>query len=121
MGDIIQYKTNENGEIVNVRVLFDIDSKDTEKNETPVEDLEIIYGKVNKKFASSINVTVNDANERNLVLSSDVVVYSIDTTKSKNNITTATIGDIQAYDEDENNRVFIRIYDEIVKEVVIIK
>ncbi len=121
MGDIIQYKTNENGEIVNVRVLFDITSKDTEKNETPVEDLEIIYGKVNKKFSNSINVTVNDANERNLVLSSDVVVYSIDTTKSKNNITTATIGDIQAYDEDENNRVFIRIYDEIVKEVVIIK
>ena len=120
-GDIIQYKTNEEGEIVNIRVLFDISAKDTEKTETPVEDLEIIYGKVSKKFSNSINVTVNDANERNIVLPSDITVYSVDTTKSKNNITTATVGDIQAYDEDEDNRVFIRIYDEIVKEVVIIK
>lgn len=120
-GDIIQYKTNDKGEIVKIRVLLDIKSKDTEKNETPVEDLEIVYGKVTKKFSNSINVTVNDGKARNIVLPSDVVVYSVDTTKSKNNIAVATIGDIQAYDEDEGNRVFIRIYDEIVKEVVIVK
>lgn len=120
-GDIIQYKTNEKGEIVSVRVLFDIDTKATEKNEKPVEDLEVVYGKVIKKFTNSINVTVNDGAVRNIQIPQDVVVYSVDTTISKNNVTSATIGDIQAYDADEGNRVFIRIYDEVVKEIVVIK
>lgn len=120
-GDIIQYKTNDKGEIVKIRVLFDINEKTTEFNETPVEDLEILYGKVNKKFASSINVTVNDGAVRNVQLPSNVVVYNVDSTKTKNNVTVATTGDIQAYDADEGNRVFIRFYDDIVKEVVIIK
>jgi len=120
-GDIIQYKTNDKGEIVKIRVLFDISAKTTEFNEKPVEDLEILYGKVNKKFAGSINVTVNDGSVRNVQLPSDVVVYSVDSTKTKNNVTVATTGDIQAYDADEGNRVFIRFYDDIVKEVVIIK
>lgn len=120
-GDIIQYKTNEKGEIVKIRVLFDVNEKAVEKNETPVDDLEIIYGKVAKKFSGSVNVTVNDGKVRNIVIPSDAVIYSVDTTKTKNNITVATSGDIQAYDEDENNRVFIRLYDEVVKEIVIIK
>ncbi len=120
-GDIIQYKTNDKGEIVSIRVLFDIDTKATEKNETPVEDLEILYGKVTKKFANSINVTVNGGSVRNVVLPSDVVVYTVDTTKNKNQIAVGTTGDIQAYDEDEGNRVFIRFQDEVVKEVVVIK
>ncbi len=120
-GDIIQYKTNDKGEIASIRVLFDIDTKATEKNETPVEDLEILYGKVTKKFASSINVTVNGGSVRNVVIPSDVVVYTVDTTKTKNQIAVGTTGDIQAFDEDEGNRVFIRIQDEIVKEVVVIK
>ena len=120
-GDIIQYKTNDKGEIVKIRVLFDIDEKATEFNETPVEELEVLYGKVNKKFANSINVTVNGGSVRNVQFSSDVVVYNVDSTKTKNNITVGTTGDIQAYDEDEGNRVFIRFYDGIVKEIVIIK
>ena len=120
-GDIIQYKTNDKGEIVSIRVLFDVDTKATEKNETPVEELEILYGKVTKKFANSINVTVNSGSVRNVVLPSDVVVYTVDTTKTKNQIAVGTTGDIQAFDEDEGNRVFIRIQDEVVKEVVVIK
>ena len=120
-GDIIQYKTNDKGEIVKIRVLFDIATKATEKNETPVEDLEIVYGKVVKKFTNSINVTVNDGAVRNIVIPSDVKVYSVDTTQTKNKVTVATTGDIQAYDADEGNRVFVRIYDEVVKEIVVIK
>ena len=120
-GDIIQYKTNDKGEIVKIRVLFDIDEKATEKTENPVEDLETVYGKVTKKFTNSINVTVNDQNVRNFMFSEDIKVYSVDTTKNKNNVTVATTGDIQAYDADEGNRVFIRLYDEVVKEIVIIK
>ncbi len=120
-GDIIQYKTNDKGEIVSIRVLFDIDTKATEKNETPVEDLEIVYGKVTKKFSNSINVTVNGGSVRNFVLPSDVIVYTVDTTITKNQIAVGTTGDIQAFDEDEGNRVFIRVQDEVVKEVVVIK
>ena len=120
-GDIIQYKVNANGEIASIRVLMDIKTKANEKQEKPVENLEIIYGKVVKKFNNSINVTVGDSNVQNLQLPNDIKVYSVDTTKSKNNITVATRGDIQAYDEDENNRVFVKIYKDIVQEVVIIK
>lgn len=120
-GDIIQYKTNANGEIASVRVLLDISEKEAEKQETPVENLEIIYGKVVKKFNSSINVTVSDGAVQNIQLPNDIKVYSIDTQKSKNNITVASRGDIQAYDADENNRVFIKLYKDAVQEVVIIK
>lgn len=120
-GDIIQYQTNAKGEISSVRVLFDSNAKATEKSETPVENLTVLYGKVVKKFAKSINVTVNGGEVANLQLPDDVVVYTVDTTKSKNNISVATTGDIQAYDEDEGNRVFVRIYKDVVREVVIVK
>lgn len=120
-GDIIQYKTNDKGEIVKIRVLLDISEKTTEFNNTPAEDLEVIYGKVTKKFAGSINVTISGGAARNIQLPSDVTVYSVDTTKTKNNVSVATTGDIQAYDEDEGNRVFIKIYDDVVEEIVIVK
>ena len=120
-GDIIQYKLNADGEIAAIRVLMDIASKDTEQKTEPVEHLETVYGKVVKKFANSINVTVDGGSVENYVLPDEVTVYSVDTGKTKNNITVATKGDIQAFDEDENNRVFIKIYKNVVQEVVIIK
>lgn len=120
-GDIIQYKTNAKGEIVNIRVLFDIQTKGTEGSAEPVENLTTMYGKVTKKFASSINVTVNDGEVINVKLPAETLVYSVDTTKSKNQVTTATIGDIQAFEADEGNRVFIKFYKDVVQEVVIIK
>lgn len=118
---IIQYKTNANGEIVNIRVLFDIQTKGTEASAEPVENLNTIYGKVTKKFSNSINVTVNDGEVMNVQLPAETLVYSVDTTKSKNQVTAATIGDIQAFDADEENRVFIKFYKDVVQEVVIIK
>lgn len=120
-GDLIQYKTNAEGEIVSVRLLMDINSKDTEASASPAEKLETVYGKVTKKFSNSINVTVNDGEVTNYVLPSEVTVYSVDTTKSKNNIEVVETGDIQIFDEDENNRVFIKIYDDEIQEIVIIK
>lgn len=120
-GDIIQYKLNANGEIATIRVLMDISEKTTEKQEEPVENLEIIYGKVVKKFQNSVNVTVGEGSVQNIQLPEDITVYSVDTTKTKNNISVAARGDIQAFDADENNRVFIKIYKDIVQEVVIIK
>lgn len=120
-GDIIQYKLNAKGEIAAIRVLMSIDEKGTEKQETPVEHLEIIYGKVTKKFANSINMTVSGGAVQNIVLPEDITVYMVDTTKSKNNITVATRGDIQSFDEDEQNRVFVKLYKDVCQEVVIIK
>ncbi len=120
-GDIIQYKTNSDNEIVSIRVLLDISTKDTEGTANPAEKLETVYGKVTKKFSGSINVTVDGKNETNYSIPSGVTVYTVDTTKSKNNITVSEVSDIQKYDEEENNRVFIRIYDDVVKEIVIVK
>ena len=120
-GDIIQYKTNAEGEIVSIRVLMSISDKRTEKTEKPAENLEIVYGKVTKKFSSSINVTVNDGDTLNFTLGEDVKVYSVDTTVSKNKVTLAEINDIQSFDEEEGNRVFIKLYKDVVQEVVIIK
>lgn len=120
-GDIIQYQTNSKGEISSIRVLFDVEAKATEKTETPVENLTTIYGKVTKKFAKSMNMTVNDGNVINLQLPDGINVYEVDTKRTKNNISVVTTGDIQAYDEDEGNRVFVRVYKDVVQEIVIVK
>lgn len=120
-GDIIQYKTNAEGEIVSIRILMSIADKGTEKIENPAENLSIVYGKVIKKFASSINVTVNDGEVLNFSLGENVKVYSVDTTVSKNRVTLAEVNDIQSFDSDEGNRVFIKLYKDVVQEVVIIK
>lgn len=120
-GDIIQYKQNAEGEIVSIRVLMSIEDKATEKTEKPAENLEIVYGKVTKKFASSINVSVNDGEVKNFELSEDVLVYNVDTTVSKNKVTVAEINDIQSFDEEEGNRVFIKLYKDVVEEIVIVK
>lgn len=120
-GDLIQYKTNSKGEIVSIRVLFDVNSKDTEATAEPIENLKTVYGKVTRKFSDSINVTVNDADETNYALSSDVKVYSVDTTLSRNNVEVSETGDIQSFDAEEGNRVFLKLYKNAVTEVVIIK
>lgn len=120
-GDLIQYKTDSNGEIAGIRVLFNIDDKNVEFTSEPEKDLKLIYGKATKRFDNSLNVTVNDKNSVNYSVDSDVKVYNVDTAKSKNSITTASFTDISAYDSDENNRVFIKLYEDKVKEIVIVK
>ena len=120
-GDLIQYRTNSKGEITSIRVLMDIQNKNTESSAEPVENLKTVYGKVTKKFTNTINVTVNDGGVVNYELPENVKVYEVDTTISKNNINTASVKDIQNYDADDNNRVFIKLYKDVVQEVVIIK
>ena len=120
-GDIIQYKTNSKGEIVSIRLLLDITAKNNEFTLNPTDKLEIVYGKVTKKFSNSVNVSVNNSNTVNYTIPAETPVYSVDTTKSKNPITVAEISDIQNFDSDENNRIFIKIYDDIVSEIVIVK
>ena len=120
-GDIIQYKANSKGEIVSIRLLLDITAKNNEFTLSPTDKLEIVYGKVTKKFSNSVNVSVNNSNTVNYTVPTETPVYSVDTTKSKNPITVAEISDIQSFDSDENNRIFIKIYDDIVSEIVIVK
>ncbi len=120
-GDIIQYKTNGENEVAAIRVLFDIDAKGTEFTSEPERDLETVYGKITKKFSNSINVSVNGGTNINYIAGDGVAVYSVDTSNSKNNITKADFTDLMVFDEDENNRVFIKIVEDTVKEIVIIK
>ena len=119
-GDIIQYKTNSNGEITTVRVLFDASAKGTQFEATPETDLNIMYGQVMQKFATSMNMTVDGGAVRNISFA-NAKVYRVDTSKNANAITTVTTGDIQKYDTSDASYVFVKTYKDIVTEIVIIK
>ncbi len=119
-GDIIQYKTNANGEISTIRVLLDISQKATQFNSTPADDLEIIYGRVSAKFASSMNITVNGENERNITFG-NAKIYVVDNTKNNNIVTEGTTGDIQKFDDADPYQVFVKIYKDAVSEIVVVK
>lgn len=120
-GDLIQYKTNADGEIVSVRVLMDIDTKDTEFAKELSDNLDIVYGRVTKKFTDSINVAAGDIANVNYKISDEVKIYEVDTTGSKTNVTKASKSDIAVFDEDEGNRIFLKLYKDAVVEAVIIK
>ena len=121
LGDIIQYKTNSKGEIAGIRVLFDIDAKDTEFINEPIDDMTVVYGKVEKVFDDSLNVSVNGASAKNYEIDNNVRIYSIDSDASIKGVEVAEFGDITVFDEDDNNRIFIRIVNHNVKEVIIVK
>lgn len=120
-GDIIQYNTNANGEITTYRILFDISKKTSEFTANPTDDLNIVYGKVSGKFASSMNVTVNGANEQNISFGS-AKIYLVDTSKSTNKIVkSATTGDIQKFDDADPHMIFVKSYKGVAEEIIIIK
>ncbi len=119
-GDIIQLKTNVKNEIDTIDVLFDISTKGTQTMQSPAEGLDLIYGKVERKFTNSVNVSVNGANLNNYSLEG-VKIYSYDSTKSTNNVTVASGADIAKYDASNPSYLFIRMYKDEVKEMVIIE
>ena len=119
-GDIVQLKANANGEIESVRVLFEAQNKATEAKTTVGEDLITVYGKVTKKFANSINVSVNGGAVENYS-TVGATVYEFNSSKNVNPVTVAEAGDITQYDELDVSRVFIRIYKDEVKEIVIVR
>ena len=122
-GDIIQYRTNAQGAIDKIRVLFEVKDKTTQfmvPADGSKADLRLVYGQVDKKFANSINVSVNGGNAENFVIDNAKVI-SVDTAKSSNVVTLAAAGDIQRYDALSPRLVFLRIYKDEVKEVVIVK
>jgi hypothetical protein len=122
-GDIIRYRTNSAGAIDRVEVLLAMTGKDTEfmvPADGSKADLRLVYGKVDKKFATSINVSVDGGSAENFDITNAKVV-SVDTTKSSNAVKVASIGDIQKYDAASPRLVFLRIYKDEVKEVVIVR
>ena len=119
-GDIVQLKLNAKNEIENVRVLFEVANKATEKETKVSDDLITVYGKVVKKFSDSINVQVGDGKVKNYAIS-DAKVYSVDTKKTNKAIQVVTPGDIAQYDELDPSRVFLKVYKDVVQEIVIVK
>ncbi|MBE7010235.1 MAG: hypothetical protein E7418_01945 [Ruminococcaceae bacterium] len=119
-GDIVQLKLNTKNEISGLRVLFEAKDKADEFTTTIDEDLLIVYGKVTKKFANSINVQVGEGSVANYGLEG-ATVYELDTAKTKNAIRVVDANEITQYDDSEPSRVFIRIYKDAVAEIVIVK
>ncbi|MBR5240267.1 MAG: hypothetical protein IKW04_06820, partial [Clostridia bacterium] len=118
-GDVIQFRTNAQGAIDKITVLFEVDDKATEFSKTD-GDMRLVYGKVDRKFASSINVTVNGGSVENFSLDG-VKVVSVDTTKSSTQVKLADAGDIQKYDAKSPRLVLIREYKDQVQEIVIVR
>ncbi len=119
-GDIVQLKLNNKNEITGIRVLFEAADKDTEFATTIGNDLDIVYGRVTKKFASSINVQVNEDAVANYSLDG-VTVYELNTKKTTNAIKVVDANEITQYDDLDPSRVFIKIYKDAVEEIVIVK
>ncbi len=118
-GDIVQLKLNNKNQITGFRLLFEAENKDSEFTST-TDDMELIYGRVVKKFANSINVQVNDGAVANYSLNG-VTVYEFDSSKRINPIRVVDANEITQYDDLDPSRVFIKIYKDAVQEIVIVK
>lgn len=118
-GDIIQYRTNTDGDIDGITLLFDSSAKSAEFSKDVTNDMTCVYGKVTKKFSGSINVKVGE-DIRNFA-TGDAYVYLYDSARNSKNIEVVSSSDIEIYEEGNEARIFIRIYKDQVKDMVIIK
>ena len=118
-GDIFQYSTNAKGEVDKVTVLFDADAKNTEFTNNIGTDLTTVYGRVTKKFADSVNVSVNGAVKNYSTVGA--TVYEYNSERKNNNIGVVTSGDIEVYEEGNEVRLFIKLYEDSVTEMVIVR
>lgn len=118
-GDIIQYRTNTAGEIDSINLLFDSNAKDTEFVREVTTDLTTVYGRVTKKFSGSVNMTVNGTVYN--FATGDARVYLYDSTRSKADIQVVSPADIEIYEEGNEARLFVKVYDDVVQEMVIVR
>lgn len=118
-GDIIQFRTNAQGDIDAIRVLFDSDASNGESKTHISDKLTTVYGRVTKKFSDSINVQVGSSATENYEIY-DAIVYVYDSSLPKTKVKLGTLADVESYNND-GGRVFMRIYNDIVKEIVVIK
>ena len=118
-GDVIQYRTNASGEVDAITVLFNVSEKGTEFKNKISDNLTTVYGKVVKKFSDSVNVTVNGGKTENYSFD-DAAVYVYDSSRSKTKVSVGDASDISVYDND-GSRVFIKVFKDEVKEIVVVK
>ncbi len=118
-GDIIQYRTNASGEIDSITLLFNSRNKETEFINEISEDFTCVYGRVTRKFSGSVNVSIN-GDIRNYA-TGDATVYLYDSSRNTNNIQVVSAADIEIYEEGNEARLFIRIYEDQVTEMVIVR
>ena len=119
-GDIIQFKTNGAGEIDGITVLFDISNSSTEESIEHSQNMITEYGKVTKKFNDSFNLSVNGGAVKNYEIG-DAKIYVVDNAKASRQVSVGSSKDIQKFDDSNPERVFVRIYKDVVKEIVIVK
>jgi len=119
-GDIIQYKTNGAGEIDDITVLFDINDAEDEKTVKHSDNLTTMYGKVVKKFNGSFNLSVDGGSVQNFEIG-EAKVYVVEEVRNNKKISVGSGADIQKYDDSNPERVFVRIYKDVVQEIVIIR
>ncbi len=118
-GDIIQMRTNSKGEIDAIKLLLDIDKENAEAKTEISDKLTTVFGRVTRKFSDSVNVQIGEAKAENYEISK-ATVYVYDSGLKRNKLRAGTIADIERYD-DEGGKVFMRIYKDEVKEIVVIK
>ncbi|MBR5614909.1 MAG: S-layer homology domain-containing protein [Clostridia bacterium] len=118
-GDIFQYSTNAKGEVDKITVLFDASAKTTEFTNTIGTDLTTVYGKVTKKFSDSVNVSVNGTVKN--YSTTGVTVYEYNSQRKNNNISVVTSGDIEVFEEGNEVRLFVKLFEDRVTEMVIVR
>lgn len=118
-GDIFQYSTNAKGEVDKITVLFNAGAKTTEFEKKISNDLSTVYGKVTKKFADSVNVSVNGTVKNYSTVGA--TVYEYDSTRKTNNVSVVTAGDIEIFEAGNEVRLFIKIFQDKVTEMVIVR
>ena len=118
-GDIFQYSTNAKGEVDKITLLFNVDNKTTEFSKNIATDLDVVYGRVTKKFSDSVNVSVN-GEVRNFS-TANAYVYEYNSARQTNNVNVVTAGDIEVFEEGNEVRLFIKISEDEVTEMVIIR
>lgn len=118
-GDIFQYSTNAKGDVDQITLLFDTDAMTTEFTKEIGTDLTTVYGRVTKKFADSVNVSVNGT-VRNYS-TAGALVYEYNSQRKTGNVAVVTSGDIEVFEEGNEVRLFIKIYEDQVSELVIVR
>lgn len=118
-GDIFQYSKNAKGDADAITLLFDSSAKDTEFTKTVQTDLDIAYGRVTRKFADSVNLSVNGTVKNYSTVGA--AVYEYNSKKNNNNVSVVTSGDIEVYEEGNEVRLFVKVYKDKVQELVIVR
>ncbi len=118
-GDIIQYKTDVKGNVDGITLLFDSNNKTSEFMTAVTKDLTTVYGRAVKKFSGSVNVQVGDQTYN--FATGDAIVYLYDSARKKNPISVVSAADIELYEKDNEARLFVKIYQDQVQEMVIVR